>query len=389
MKTQVAIVGAGPAGSLLSELLHAAGVDNVVLERQTKDYVLSRIRAGVLESGTVEILRNANVSERLDREGTVHETVNIAWRGEELLSIETAPLCGRDMMGYGQTAIQEDLYEALDRRSAPPVFEAVDVELHDIESATPWVTFTKDGIAERVDCDYIVGCDGFHGVSRQSIPAELRTEYEKEYPFGWIGILSETPPLPILMYANHERGFGLCSMRNPMLSRYYVQCPLTDKVEEWSDDRFWEELLIRLPEAQRSQIVTGPSIEKSIAPLRSFVSEPMQYGSLFLAGDAAHIVPPTGAKGLNLAMSDIHYLSQALLERYGTGSTAGLEGYGATALARVWGAVRFSWWLTSLLHRFPNQTAFDQRAQEQELAYLSSSTAAQTSLAEQYVGFPL
>ncbi len=389
MKTQVVIVGAGPAGSLLSELLHADGIENVVLERQTREYVLSRIRAGVLESGTVEVLRSAGLNRRLDVDGHVHTSINIAWRGEEMLSVETPPLCGRDMMAYGQTAIQEDLYEALDARSASPVFEATDVELHDIESDRPWVSYTANGTSERIDCDYIVGCDGFHGVSRQSIPSDVRTEYEKEYPFGWLGILSETPPLPILLYANHERGFGLCSMRNPMLSRYYVQCPLTDSVDDWSDDRFWDELLIRLPEQIRSQVVTGPSIEKSIAPLRSFVSEPMQYGSLFLAGDAAHIVPPTGAKGLNLAVSDVHYLSQGLIERYRTGTTAGLEGYGAKALARVWGAVRFSWWLTTLLHRFPDQTNFDQRTQEQELSYLASSTAAQTSMAEQYVGLPL
>jgi p-hydroxybenzoate 3-monooxygenase len=370
-------------------LLHAADIENIVLERQTKEYVLSRIRAGVLESGTIEVLRAAGLNKRLDVDGHVHPTINIAWRGEELLSIETEPLCGRDMMAYGQTAIQEDLYAALEARSAPPVFEATDVELHDIESESPSVTYTANGVSERIDCDYIVGCDGFHGVSRQAIPDSVRTEYEKEYPFGWVGILSETPPLPILMYANHERGFGLCSMRNPMLSRYYVQCPLTDTVEDWSDDRFWEELLVRLPAEQRSQIVTGPSIEKSIAPLRSFVSEPMQYGSLFLAGDAAHIVPPTGAKGLNLAVSDIHYMSQGLIERYHSGSTEGLEQYGAKALTRVWGAVRFSWWLTNLLHRFPGQTPFDQRAQEQELSYLASSTAAQTSMVEQYVGMPL
>ena len=390
MKTQVVIVGAGPAGSLLSLLLDEAGIDNVVLERQSRDYVLARVRAGVLESGTMEILRRAGVGDRMDRDGHVHDTINIAWRGTEVLSVDTVDRVGRQMMAYGQTAIQEDLYDALDARGRSPIFEAADVELNDVTSDQPWVTFTgADGSTVRIDCDHVCGCDGFHGAARQSIPASERSEYSKEYPFGWLGILSETPPLPILLYANHADGFALCSMRNPMLSRYYVQCPLTDTVDDWPDDRFWTELLGRLPPSQAGQIVTGPSVEKSIAPLRSFVAEPMRYGNLFLAGDAAHIVPPTGAKGLNLAVSDVHYLGEALAERYRSGSTAGLDDYGPRALRRVWGAVRFSWWLTSLLHRFPDQSAFDQRAQEQELAYLSSSAAAQTALAEQYVGLPL
>jgi p-hydroxybenzoate 3-monooxygenase len=388
-RTEVVIVGAGPAGSLLSLLLHRAGIDNVVLERQSRDYVLSRIRAGVLESGTMEVLRDAGVGERMDREGHIHETINVALWGREVLSVDTVETVGKRMMAYGQTAIQEDLYGALDALSAPPIFEADDVRLHDLTGETPSVTYVHDGVEERIECRAIAGCDGFHGVSRQSIPAEVRTEYEKEYPFGWLGILSETPPLPILLYANHQRGFALCSMRTPMLSRYYVQCPLTDTVEDWPDDRFWEELFARLPESEAARIVTGPSIEKSIAPLRSFVCEPMQYGALFLAGDAAHIVPPTGAKGLNLAVSDVHYLAEALIERHRTGSTSALDGYGARALERVWGAVRFSWWMTGLLHRFPDQTPFDLRAQRQELSYLASSRAAQTSLAEQYVGLPL
>ncbi len=384
----MAIIGAGPAGALLSHLLNRAGVDNVVLERQTRGHVLGRVRAGVLEWGTVEILRAAGLGERLDREGHVHETINIAWRGEDLLSIDTATLVGRQMMAYGQTKIQEDLYEAADASGTTIVFEADHVELHAVTSPHPYVTFTADGATERLDCDLIAGCDGFHGVARQAIPESVRQEYAKDYPFGWLGILSETPPLPILMYANHERGFALCSMRTPMLSRYYVQCPLDDTVDDWPDDRFWSELLARVPRVQGDQIATGPSIEKSIAPLRSFVAEPMRHGNLFLAGDAAHIVPPTGAKGLNLAVSDVHYLAGAVGEHY-AGDDSGLDRYSDTALRRVWGAVRFSWWLTRLLHRFPDQTPFDQRAQEQELSYLAGSTAAQTALAEQYVGLPL
>lgn len=386
MRTQVVVVGAGPAGALLAHLLDRAGIDTIVLERQNRDYVLSRIRAGVLEFGTVELLQNNGLGDRLNAEGHVHDTINIAWQARELLSVDTFQAVGKRMMAYGQTKIQEDLYAASDAAGREIVFEAENVELHEVDGEAPYVTFSKDGIDERIDCDYIAGCDGFHGVSRQTVPN--RTEYEKEYPFGWLGILSETPPLPILLYANHERGFGLCSMRNPMLSRYYVQCDIDDSVDNWSDDRFWEELLLRLPPEQRDAIVTGPSIEKSIAPLRSFVSEPMSYGRLFLAGDAAHIVPPTGAKGLNLAVSDVHYLSMALIAHFNDGDDTKLDGYSATALRRVWSAVRFSWWLTMLLHKFPSQTAFDQRAQEQELAYLMSSDHAQRSMSEQYIGLP-
>lgn len=389
MRTKVAIIGAGPAGALLSHLLGQAGIDNVVLERQSRPYVLERIRAGVLEWGTVETLRAAGLGERLDAEGHVHDTINIAWRGQDLLSVDTFDAVGRRMMAYGQTKIQEDLYAAADASGAKIVFQAEDVALHDVASDQPFVTFTHNGVAERLDCEFIAGCDGFHGVSRQAIPADKRTEYLKEYPFGWLGILSETPPLPILMYANHSRGFALCSMRNPMLSRYYVQCDLTDTTDQWSDDRFWTELFVRIPAEQAAQIQTGPSIEKSIAPLRSFVSEPLSYGRLHLAGDAAHIVPPTGAKGLNLALSDVHYLSQALIAQADTGDETLLKSYGATAMRRVWGAVRFSWWLTTLLHRFPDQTDFDQRTQEQELIYLAGSQHAQAAMAEQYVGLPL
>lgn len=388
MKTQVAIIGAGPAGSLLSHLLARAGIDSIVIERQTREHVLSRIRAGVLEWGTVETLRNAGLGTRMDAEGHVHDTINIAWRSAEMLSIDTNDAVGRRMMAYGQTMIQEDLYAAADERDANMFFEVEDVELHGVTTDKTSVTFKTNGDHHVIECDFIAGCDGFHGPSRQAIPADKRKEFHKEYPFGWLGILSETAPLPILMYANSDRGFALCSMRNPLLSRYYVQCPLTDSVDAWSDDRFWSELFARIPADQASQIETGPSIEKSIAPLRSFVAEPISWGRLHLAGDAAHIVPPTGAKGLNLAVSDVVYLSRALASQY-AGRPEELEAYGEKALQRVWGAVRFSWWLTTLLHRFPDQSDFDQRAQEQELKFLSQSANYQATLSEQYVGFPL
>ena len=387
MRTQVAIIGAGPAGTLLSHMLGRVGIENVVLEKQTREYVLGRIRAGVLEWGTVQVLREQGLGERMDCEGYVHDTINIAWRGEDLLSIDTNALLGRQMMAYGQTRIQADLYAAAEASGAQIVFEALDVEIHDIGSEAPSVSFTHDGVEERIDCDFIAGCDGYHGVSRPTIPSTVLREYEKEYPFGWLGILSETPPLPILMYANHERGFALCSMRNPMLSRYYVQCPLDDAIEDWSDDRFWTELFNRIPKSQSDQIQTGPSIEKSIAPLRSFVAEPMSYHRLFLAGDAAHIVPPTGAKGLNLAVSDIHYLSRAFISHY-TGDDRYLDSYSDMALRRVWSATRFSWSITKLLHRFPDQTAFDQRAQEQEILHLATSATSQIAFSEQFVGLP-
>lgn len=388
MRTQVAIIGAGPAGALLSHLLADAGIESIVIERQSRDHVLSRIRAGVLEWGTVDILREAGLGGRLDAEGHVHDSINIAWRGEELLSIDTDDAVGRRMMAYGQTKIQEDLYAAAEARGQQIVFEADDVELHDVTGDQPRITFTANGDTHEISCDYVAGCDGFHGVSRQTIPSDVRKEFHKEYPFGWLGILSETPPLPILMYANNERGFALCSMRSPMLSRYYVQCPLTDTVDDWPDDRFWTELFARIPSEQAALIETGPSIEKSIAPLRSFVAEPISWGRLHLAGDAAHIVPPTGAKGLNLAVSDVYYLSKALIAHY-AGDDTELDAYSSTALARVWGAVRFSWWMTSLLHRFPDQSDFDQRTQEQELDFLNGSPNYQAALAEQYVGFPL
>ncbi len=387
MKKQVVIVGGGPAGALLLHILHRAGIDAIVLERQTREYVLGRIRAGVLEWGTVELLRRHGLGARMDEVGTPKDTINIAWQGSELLSVDTHELLGKRMMVYGQTMIQEDLYAASDGAGTHLVFEAEDVALHDIDTDSPWITYQHDGTEVRIDCDYVAGCDGFHGASRPTIPASIRREMIKEYPFGWLGVMAETPPLPMLMYANHERGFALCSSRNANLARLYVQCPLDDTVDDWSDDRFWDELFARIPPEQAAQITPQPTIEKSIAPLRSFVSEPMSHGRLFLAGDAAHIVPPTGAKGLNLAVSDVHYLSEALIAAF-NGNPSGLERYSEIALRRVWGAVRFSWWLTGLLHRFPDQTDFDQRAQEQELLYITGSEAAQRSLSEQYVGLP-
>jgi len=388
MRTQVAIIGAGPAGTLLSHLLDRDGIESVVLERQSRAYVLGRIRAGVLEWGTVELLRNVGLGERMDAEGHVHDTINIAWRGAEILTMNTANQVAKQMMAYGQTNIQEDLYAAHDAAGGTIIDEAEDVMAHDITSDSPYVTFSKNGVTERLECDFVAGCDGFHGVTRTLIPRSVVQKYEKVYPFGWLGILSETKPLPIILYANHERGFALCSMRNPQLSRYYVQCPLEDRVEDWSDDRFWSELFARIPPDQQAQIETGPSIEKSIAPLRSFVAEPLRHGALFLAGDAAHIVPPTGAKGLNLAVSDVFYLSRAFTEHYRDNSDHYLDFYSEMALRRVWGATRFSWWMTTLLHRFPDQTPFDQRAQEQELAYIAQSENAQKALCEQYVGLP-
>lgn len=388
MKTQVAIIGAGPAGTLLSLLLHQNDIRSVVIERQSKDYVLSRIRAGVLEWTSVEILRSAGLADRLDTEGHRHEKIKLAWAGSEVIDIDFERLAGKPMMAYGQTKVQEDLYAAAEAAGLEFFFESSDVELHDVSSEAPFVTFTANGEAQRVDCDFIAGCDGQHGVSRTAIPSEVKTEYERAYPFGWLGVLSETPPLPQLVYANHETGFALCSERNPQLSRYYVQCPLDDHVDDWPDDRFWDALLQKLPPEIAGQVTTGPTIEKSIAPLRSQVIEPMQYGRLFLAGDAAHIVPPTGAKGLNLAISDVHYLSSALAGHV-RGEGAALEHYSQTALHRVWSSVRFSWWLTVLMHRFPAESPFDQRMREEDLAYLTRSTSARTSLAEQYVGLDL
>ena len=390
MRTSVVIVGGGPAGSLLSHLLDRAGVDNVVLERRSRSYVLSRIRAGVIEHGTVQTLRDAGLGARMDAEGLRHDGVWIAFAGRRL-RIDFEKLVGKFVMVYGQTQIQEDLYEAADERGAAFVFEASDVTLHDVETDRPSVTYIRDGRAERIDCDWIAGCDGSHGVSRTVIPAERRRVYERTYPFGWLGLLSRTPPVnDELIYAASDRGFALCSMRHSMLSRYYLQCGADERVEDWSDDRFWDELARRLPPDVVGELVTGPSIEKSVTPLRSFVAEPLRWGRVLLAGDAAHVVPPTGAKGLNLALGDVIYLARALEEHARTGSTSGLNGYSDLALRRVWKAVRFSWWLTTMLHRFPETAqGFEGRVQLAELEYLESSEAAQTTHAENYVGLPL
>jgi p-hydroxybenzoate 3-monooxygenase len=388
LTTQVAIVGAGPAGALLSVMLHHAGIESVVIERQSREHVLSRIRAGVLEWGTVEVLRANDLGARMDAEGHIHTETGIAYGGEHLFYFDIGRYAHTQFMSYGQTMIQEDLYNAADRLDLTILFEVDDVALRDVTSDRPMVVFTHDGQQKRIDCEFVVGCDGFHGPAKSAIPASVLRTYEKSYPFGWLGIMSETPPLEHIVYCNSPRGFALASQRNPMLSRYYVQCPLDDTVDDWPDSRFWEELLARYPDQVSSQIVTGPSIEKSIAPLRSFVAEPMRYGNLFLAGDAAHIVPPTGAKGLNLAVSDVFYLSRALGYHYNESDDHYLECYSEMALRRVWAAVRFSWWMTSLLHRFPEQTAIDQRLQEAELAHLHHSEKAQAAISEQYAGIP-
>jgi p-hydroxybenzoate 3-monooxygenase len=391
MKTQVIIIGSGPAGLLLSEILHRHGIESVVLERQTRDYVLSRIRAGVLESTTVDVLRANGLAERMDREGHPHDGMRIAWAGRDSFLVDTAATLGRRFMVYGQTAIQEDLYAAADRRGQLVLTEVQDVVLHGFDGspgAQPHVTFTRHGQAQRVDGEFIAGCDGFHGVSRRSIPESVRKEYEKVYPFGWLGVMARVKPVADITYVNHPRGFALASYRNEQLSRFYIQVPLDDQMEDWSDERFWPELKARFPEELAAQIHEGPTIEKSIAPLRSFVSEPMRYGALYLCGDAAHIVPPTGAKGLNLAVSDVYYLSRALARWYGQRDDSLLDSYSAMALRRVWSSVRTSWYLTNLLHRFPHFSEFDQKAQEYELDYLKSSRYAQAALAEQYAGLP-
>jgi len=388
LRTKVAIIGAGPAGLLLGQLLAKYGIDNVILERQTPDYVLGRIRAGLLEEGTVALLDEVGAGARAHREGLVHHGVELAFGGARH-RIDMHASTGKTVMIYGQTEVTRDLMDARRAAGLTTVYEAADVTPHDFDGDKPRVTYTRDGIGHEIACDFIAGCDGFHGVSRSSVPAAAIHTFERVYPFGWLGILSETPPVSHeLIYNNHERGFALCTMRSMHRSRYYLQCSMEDHIDQWPDQRFWDELKRRLDEKAVDNLVTGPSIEKSIAPLRSFVAEPMRFGTMFLAGDAAHIVPPTGAKGLNLAASDVHYLSHALREFYGEKSTAGIDAYSEKALTRVWKAVRFSWWMTSMLHKFPDQGEFGARIQLAELDYLVSSQAATASLSENYVGLP-
>ena len=389
MRTQVAIIGGGPSGLMLSQLLHLKGIDTIVLERQSREYVLSRIRAGVLEHGFAKLMREAQCGERMDREGEIHDGFLISDNGKMNRVDLHKHSGGSSVVVYGQTELTRDLYEARDKMKGVVIHNAEDVQPHDLKSDQPYVTYRQGDEIVRIDCDYVIGADGFHGVSRKSIPRDVLKEYEKVYPFGWLSVLSRTKPVsPELIYAKHERGFALCSLRSQVLSRYYIQVPLTDTVEDWSDDKFWEELKRRLPADVAERLVTGPSIEKSIAPLRSFVAEPMRYGNLFLAGDAAHIVPPTGARGLNSAASDIYYLYHALVAHYQQGDDAGLDNYSAKALARVWKAQRFSWWMTTMLHTFPDNLTYDQKLQQTELEYLFSSERALGSLAENYVGLP-
>lgn len=388
LRTQVAIIGSGPSGLLLGQLLTNAGIENVILERQTRDYVLGRIRAGVLEEGTTHMLDEAGAGERMHAQGLPHDGFDLTFNGRRH-NIHLHELTGKRVMVYGQTEVTRDLMDKRLSTGGVTIYEADSVEPHDFDGANPYVTYEKDGATHRLDCDFIAGCDGFHGASRKAVEGKGLETFERIYPFGWLGIVAEVPPVHHeLIYANHPRGFALCSMRSHTRSRYYVQCTLDDKVEDWSDERFWDELRRRLPPETATKMTTGPSIEKSIAPLRSFVAEPMRFGRLFLVGDAAHIVPPTGAKGLNLAASDVRYLFDGLREHYGEKSDTGIDAYSQKALARVWKAERFSAWMTSNLHRFPDTGPFGQRIQEAELDYLAGSRAASTSLAENYVGLP-
>lgn len=386
MRTQVAIVGGGPAGTLLAHILDTHGIDTVLLERRSRDYVLGRIRAGVLEQGSVDLLTEYGLGERLAKEGLRHEGVNLAFGGR-MFRVDFDAHTGKTVTIYGQTQVQQDLYDAREEAGGEMVFETADVVVEAIDTDRPRIAYRVEGEPHTLDCDFVVGCDGSHGVCSTYLPHRRR--FENVYPFGWLGILSETPPVDDeLVYANHSRGFALCSMRSPHLSRYYLQCSIDTRVEEWPDDRFWAELNRRLPPQATELLVTGPSIEKSITPLASTVTEPMQHGRLFVAGDAGHVVPPTGAKGLNLAVSDVLYLSRALIAFYSDGTRDLLDGYTDKALDRVWRAVRFSWWMTKLMHRFDDDGDFGLKMQETELDYLAGSVAAQTAMAENYVGLP-
>ncbi|MEY4756281.1 MAG: hypothetical protein RJA34_1179 [Pseudomonadota bacterium] len=390
MRTQVAIIGAGPSGLLLGQLLHKAGIDAIIIERQSGDYVLGRIRAGVLEQVAIDLLDEAGVGQRMHAEGLIHGGFDMLFKGERHRIDMNKLTGGKNVMVYGQTEVTRDLMDARKAAGLTTVYEASNVTVHDFDSATPTVRYEKDGQSHEIRCDFIAGCDGFHGVCRASAPRGAIREFEKVYPFGWLGVLSDTPPVhEELIYANSPRGFALCSQRSATRSRYYLQVPLTDKVEDWSDEAFWQELRLRLDAEAREKLVTGPSIEKSIAPLRSFVTEPMRFGRMFLAGDAAHIVPPTGAKGLNLAATDVKYLSNALIEFYKDHTEAGIDDYSERCLRRIWRAERFSWWFTSLMHRFPENGEIGQKFQEAELDYIIHSEAGSRSVAENYVGLPL
>ena len=390
MRTQVAIIGAGPSGLLLGQLLHKAGIDAVIVERQSGDYVLGRIRAGVLEQVTMDLLDEVGVGTRMHKEGLIHGGFDMLFKGQRHRIDMNRLTGGKNVMVYGQTEVTHDLMDARKAAGLTTIYEAGKVQVHDFDTKNPRVTYEKDGQTHEIQCDFIAGCDGFHGVCRASAPRSAIREYEKVYNFGWLGVLSDTPPVHHeLIYANSERGFALCSQRSQTRSRYYLQVPLSDKVEQWSDQAFWDELKLRLDPEAREHLVTGPSIEKSIAPLRSFVTEPLRFGRMFLAGDAGHIVPPTGAKGLNLAATDVKYLSSAFIEYYGDKSEAGIDSYSERCLKRIWRAERFSWWFTSLMHRFPENGEIGQKLQEAELDYIIHSEAGARSVAENYVGLPL